>query len=158
MSFAVLQSAFGLLAFVLIAWLLSENRRAVKMRLVVIGLALQFVLVLMLLKLAGYLRRTASLPPGSGGFAQYAGVGFTLRGGAVGDVTVNGRPLEAERVYTVVLDSYLAAGGDGYPRVDNRQGFVNTGFVDADVLREYIVRHSPLDPAAYAPTGTVRRE
>ena len=51
MSFAVLQSAFGLVAFVLIAWLLSENRRAVSVRLVVIGLALQLALAVMLLKL-----------------------------------------------------------------------------------------------------------
>lgn len=51
MSFAVLQSAFGLVAFVLIAWLLSENRRGVRLRLVVIGLALQFALAVVLLKL-----------------------------------------------------------------------------------------------------------
>ena len=51
MTFAVLQSAFGLVAFVFIAWLLSEKRRAVSVRLIVIGLALQFVLALMLLKL-----------------------------------------------------------------------------------------------------------
>jgi len=51
MSFAVLQNAFGLVAFVLIAWLLSENRRAVSVRLVAIGLALQLALAVMLLKL-----------------------------------------------------------------------------------------------------------
>ena len=109
-------------------------------------------------ELAEYLRLTASLPPGSGGFAQYGGGGFTLRGGRVGDVGVNGAPLEAGRMYTVAVDSYLAAGGDGYPRVDNLQSFVNTGFTDADVLREYIARRSPLDPAAYPPAGAVRRE
>jgi 5'-nucleotidase/UDP-sugar diphosphatase len=109
-------------------------------------------------ELAEYLRLTASLPPGSGGFAQYGGVGFTLRGGTVENVTVNGAQLDAGGVYTVATDSYLAAGGDGYPRVDHLQGFVNTGFVDADVLREYIMRHSPLDPAAYSPSGVVRRE
>lgn len=52
MSFAVLQSAFGLAAFALIAWLLSENRRAVNVRLVVIGFLLQFGLAAMLLKLS----------------------------------------------------------------------------------------------------------
>ncbi len=51
MTFAVLQSAFGLVAFVFIAWLLSEKRRAVSVRLIAIGIALQFVLALMLLKL-----------------------------------------------------------------------------------------------------------
>ncbi len=109
-------------------------------------------------ELTEYLRLTASLPQGSGGFAQYGGVGFELREGAVRNVVVQGRPLDAKQMYTVVLDNYLASGGDGYPRVDNRQGFVNTGFVDADVLREHITRHSPLDPAAYAPAGAVRRE
>ncbi len=109
-------------------------------------------------ELTEYLRLTASLPPGSGGFAQYAGVGFAFRGGAVDTVTVKGRPLDAGRMYTVALDSYLASGGDGYPRVDNRQGFVNTEFVDADVLREYVARHSPLDPAVYVRAGAVCRE
>jgi len=46
-----LQSAFGLLAFVAIAWMLSENRRGVKLELVAIGLALQLGLALLLLKL-----------------------------------------------------------------------------------------------------------
>lgn len=109
-------------------------------------------------ELVEYLRLTASLPSGSGGFAQYGGVGFEVRAGAVENVLVRGGPLDARRMYTVALDSYLAAGGDGYPRVNNRQGFVDTGFVDADVLREYITRRSPLDPAAYAPDGSVRRE
>lgn len=46
----MLQSAFGLGAFIVIAWLLSENRRAVRPRIVVSGLVLQFVLGLTLLK------------------------------------------------------------------------------------------------------------
>jgi len=40
----------GLLAILGIAWLLSENRRKINLRLVVSGLALQFVLALLLLK------------------------------------------------------------------------------------------------------------
>ncbi len=48
---AMLQSAFGLAAFVLIAWLLSENRRAVSLRLIVAGLVLQLLLALSLLKI-----------------------------------------------------------------------------------------------------------
>jgi CNT family concentrative nucleoside transporter len=51
MSLPVLQSAFGLLAFVLIAWILSENRRGVRPRLILIGLGLQLILAVVLLKL-----------------------------------------------------------------------------------------------------------
>ena len=46
-----LQSAFGFVAIILIAWLLSENRRAVPWRIVVSGAALQIVLAAALLKL-----------------------------------------------------------------------------------------------------------
>ena len=43
-------------------------------------------------ELAEYLRLMASLPSGSGGFAQYGGVGFTLCGESVGDVERPGKP------------------------------------------------------------------
>ena len=45
-----LQSAFGFLAFLAIAWLLSENRRAVPWRIVLAGALLQIVLAALLLK------------------------------------------------------------------------------------------------------------
>jgi len=46
-----LQSAFGFVAFVLIAWLLSDDRRALPWRIVVSGALLQIVLAAALLKL-----------------------------------------------------------------------------------------------------------
>jgi len=45
-----LQSAIGLAAFVLIAWTLSENRRAVSFRLILTGIGLQLLMALVLLK------------------------------------------------------------------------------------------------------------
>lgn len=47
---ATLQSIFGLAAFVALAWLLSENRRAVKPAIIVIGLLAQLLLALLLLR------------------------------------------------------------------------------------------------------------
>ena len=46
----VVQSLFGLIAFLGIAWLLSEGRRRVPTRLVVVGIALQIALAALLLK------------------------------------------------------------------------------------------------------------
>ncbi|MDI6616992.1 MAG: Na+ dependent nucleoside transporter N-terminal domain-containing protein [Syntrophaceae bacterium] len=51
MYLPMLQSLFGLFAFILIAWALSENRRGVSPRLVITGLVLQFVLALIFLKI-----------------------------------------------------------------------------------------------------------
>ena len=53
MPFPELQSAVGLVALVAIAWALSENKRAFPLGLVAIGLALQIVLALFLLKTPG---------------------------------------------------------------------------------------------------------
>ncbi len=46
-----LQSAFGLLVFVAIAWAISENRRAASVRVALTGIAAQIVLAALLLKL-----------------------------------------------------------------------------------------------------------
>ena len=46
-----LQSAFGLLVFVAIAWALSENRRAANIRVAVAGVAAQLIIAALLLKL-----------------------------------------------------------------------------------------------------------
>ncbi len=46
-----LQSAFGLLAFVAIAWALSENRRAANIRVAVAGVTAQLIIAALLLKL-----------------------------------------------------------------------------------------------------------
>ncbi|MBU2581797.1 MAG: nucleoside:proton symporter [Alphaproteobacteria bacterium] len=48
-----LQSALGLLALPLIAWALSENRRTLPFQVVASGLALQFAIALLLLKVPG---------------------------------------------------------------------------------------------------------
>ena len=49
--------------------------------------------------------------------------------------------------------NFNALGGDGYPKLDGLPSYVNTGFIDAEVLKQYIEKHSPLDAAAYEPKG-----
>ena len=48
-----------------------------------------------------------------------------------------------------------ATGGDGYPHIDNKPGYVNTGFIDAEVLKQFIQQNSPIDVNAYEPKGEV---
>ncbi len=55
----------------------------------------------------------------AGRFPQVSGLGFSYSPGApagsrVKEVTVNGRPLDPEKVYLVATNDFLAAGGDGY--------------------------------------------
>ncbi|HEV2009202.1 MAG TPA: Na+ dependent nucleoside transporter N-terminal domain-containing protein, partial [Burkholderiales bacterium] len=48
----ILQSAFGFIAILVLAWLASENRRAVAWRTIIVGIVLQLVLAAALLKLS----------------------------------------------------------------------------------------------------------
>jgi 5'-nucleotidase/UDP-sugar diphosphatase len=97
------------------------------------------------------------MTPGSGAFPQTAGVrdGDRGRPAAIGPHRRPG-PRPAARIPAGAVQLHRR-GGDGYPKLDSHPGYVNTGFVDADVLRSYIARMSPLKPADYEPGGAVQR-
>ena len=63
----LLQSALGILALLVIAWALSENRRAVRLRPIVAGVVLQLLIAALALKLplikAGFMALFSSHPP-----------------------------------------------------------------------------------------------
>lgn len=108
-------------------------------------------------ELLEYLKVAASKEAGSGAFAQSAGVSLVYRNGNVSDVKVNGKPVSSSATYRLAINSFMASGGDGYPKVSNHKNFVNTGFVDADLMVEYIQKHSPMNSDDFLPTGDLQR-
>lgn len=108
-------------------------------------------------ELLEYLRAAAAMTPGAGAFPQTAGVQMVIEGGRLVSAHIGGQPIDPRREYRLALNHFTASGGDGYPKLDHHPGYVNTGFIDADVLREFIARHSPLKPADFAPGDTVQR-
>lgn len=102
-----------------------------------------------------YLAVVANKQVDSGGYAQFARVSLVADGTGVSAVKINGQPLDAEKTYRMATLSFNATGGDGYPVIDKLPGYVNTGFVDAEVLKQYIASHSPLDVAKYQPAGEI---
>lgn len=108
-------------------------------------------------ELMDYLAVAAKMTPGSGAFPQFAGIEMEIVGGVVGNVKVSGVVLDLAKTYRMTLNNFTAAGGDGYPRISDKPSFVNTGFVDADVLRAYFTAHSPLKAADYEPRKAVVR-
>ncbi|QQG29683.1 bifunctional UDP-sugar hydrolase/5'-nucleotidase [Pectobacterium carotovorum] len=102
-----------------------------------------------------YLAVAANKKVDSGAYAQFLNVSLTADGQGVQNVKIKGEPLQADKVYRMATLNFNAMGGDGYPRLDNLPGYVNTGFVDAEVLKQYIEKHSPLDAESYAPKGEI---
>ncbi|EOV9548319.1 bifunctional UDP-sugar hydrolase/5'-nucleotidase UshA [Cronobacter sakazakii] len=102
-----------------------------------------------------YLTAVAQKKPDSGAYPQFANVSFTASGGTLNDVKIKGEPVDPAKTYRMATLSFNATGGDGYPAIDKKPGYVNTGFVDAEVLKQYIQRSSPLDVNAFEPKGEV---
>nr|WP_283777681.1 bifunctional UDP-sugar hydrolase/5'-nucleotidase UshA [Sansalvadorimonas sp. 2012CJ34-2] len=100
-----------------------------------------------------YLNTVATKPVDSGAYAQFWNISMRVEGGKVHDVKVGGEPIDMSKSYSFSIPSYNAAGGDGYPKINNHPNFVNTGFVDAEVLKEFLESHSPIEAQAYAPKG-----
>ncbi|UQY46077.1 bifunctional UDP-sugar hydrolase/5'-nucleotidase UshA [Mixta hanseatica] len=102
-----------------------------------------------------YLAVVANKQVDSGAYAQFVNVSLIADGQGVSEVKINGEPLQAEKTYRMATLSFNANGGDGYPVINTLPGFVNTGFVDAEVLKQYIEQQSPLKAEAYAPKGEI---
>ncbi|MEN6080548.1 bifunctional UDP-sugar hydrolase/5'-nucleotidase UshA [Chromobacterium piscinae] len=105
-----------------------------------------------------YLKAAARMTPGAGAFAQFAGVKLRIVGGELQQAEVGGKAIAPARRYRVAINSFMASGGDGYPKMMEHPGYVNTGFVDAEVLKDYVAKHSPIRAERYAPAGAVARE
>lgn len=108
-------------------------------------------------ELMDYLQVVVNKKQGTGAFAQFYNVSLKLEGEQLVEVTVQGNPLVASKKYVLALNSYIASGGDGYPKVSDRDSYIDTGFVDADALKEYIEQKGSLSIADYAPTDDVIR-
>ncbi len=107
-------------------------------------------------ELLDYLKVVAEKPVDSGAFAHFAGVNLTVTNGKLTSVTVRGEKIETTKTYRMAINSYIASGGDKYPVLNKHKGYVNSGFVDADVLKEYILNNSPISASAYNKGNVIR--
>jgi 5'-nucleotidase/UDP-sugar diphosphatase len=104
-----------------------------------------------------YLNAAAAMTPGAGAFAQFAGIQLSISGGTVKEARIGSQAIDSAKTYRMAINNFMASGGDGYPKLLNHPAFVDTGFVDADILRAFIAEHSPLKAAHYAPGNSVVR-
>ncbi|MUK45894.1 bifunctional UDP-sugar hydrolase/5'-nucleotidase [Aliivibrio fischeri] len=102
-----------------------------------------------------YLNVVATKPVDSGAYAQFAGIKMTVENGKVSNVFIGGKQLRLDETYRFTVPSYNAAGGDGYPKISDHPGYVNTGFVDAEVLKDFLETNSPIDVNEFAPHGDI---
>lgn len=81
--------------------------------------------------------------PGKGAFPQVSeGVSFTINTaiGKCEDILIKGEPIDAERIYRVATNSFMAVGGDGYQAFENAIERYDTSVFQRDTCIEYIIQ------------------
>ena len=108
-------------------------------------------------ELLDYLNVVALKEVDSGAYAQYAGISMVVdrQNKRVENVKIQGKPLDLKKTYRLSVPSYNAAGGDGYPLLTKNPTYVNTGFIDADVLKKFFSDNSPIDATKFEPKDAV---
>ena len=81
-------------------------------------------------------------------YLYVSGIRFTLelaaaKGERITEVNVlntdgDYEPIEADKIYKVVVNNFMAAGGDRYDTLKEAGGKYDTGFNDAEIFMEYI--------------------
>jgi 5'-nucleotidase/UDP-sugar diphosphatase len=97
-----------------------------------------------------------NLTPGSGSFPQMSGVDIVANRESkkITSLKINGANLNLTKKYLLALPEFIAGGGDKYPKVVYRK----TGFVDADVLKEYVLSVKELKAQDFAPRAYIQYE
>jgi 2',3'-cyclic-nucleotide 2'-phosphodiesterase (5'-nucleotidase family) len=72
------------------------------------------------------------------GFGISSNVQFAILNLAVQSVTINGKPIDNERIYKVVTLDYLADGNDGMEALVNAISKYDTGIILRDLIINYI--------------------
>lgn len=96
----------------------------------------------------------SSVDKKAGRFLQVAGMEYSYNpknevGSRVSNVTINGKPIELETIYTVALPLYIKNGGDGFQMLKNTVGIVEIDSeknIDSDIFIDYVKKIKVLNP------------
>lgn len=94
--------------------------------------------------LIDYLNIVAMFPPDSGAYLQFHHIAFDIKNDKVTNVRVAGKPLTDGKTYRMSVNSYNASGGDGYPKINHLPQYTATDLTDAQVLKDYFQKNSPI--------------
>lgn len=92
-------------------------------------------------ELLDYVKAVSGLQKGSGAYPQWFDITYQLDDGKLSDIKLNGEAIDPNKLYRICTLTFIADGGDGYPVLKN---YINTGFKDAEILKDYIEKHSPI--------------
>lgn len=113
-------------------------------------------------KYFAYVLHTLAPKPGDtsagGAFPQLSGIEMTANRElkTITNIKIAGVAVDPEKTYTLAIPKFMGAdGGDGFPKLPSFKAF---GFVDANIVREYISSRKVIPAAEFAVTGKIKFE
>ena len=108
-------------------------------------------------ELVDFLTTVALKETDTGGYPQFANISMVVdrQAKTISDVKVGGTPLDMNKSYKISIPDYLTAGGDGYPIMKTHPTYVNTGFIDAEMLKKYFEEKKVLNATDYDPKDDI---
>ncbi|QLB16282.1 bifunctional UDP-sugar hydrolase/5'-nucleotidase [Mannheimia varigena] len=93
----------------------------------------------------------------TGAYPQFAGISMVVDRNAktISDVKIGGKAFDENKTYKVSLPDYVAAGGDGYPLLKQHPTYVNTGFIDAEMLKKFFEENKVIEADKYDPKNDI---
>lgn len=98
-----------------------------------------------------YLEVVTNFPPDAGAYLQYHKLSFKRENGKLVSVFINNQPLDVNGTYRMSINSYNASGGDGYPILLNRKGYISTDETDSNALKRFFMENSPVKASEFTP-------
>lgn len=98
-------------------------------------------------ELQHYLQTVRQFAQDTGSYAQFSSdVQFQDNA-----ILIQGKPIVANQTYRLAINNFIGAGGDGYPNISKHPKYVESGFVDADILKAFLQQKPSINPADFAP-------
>ncbi len=95
-----------------------------------------------------------NLTPGSGSFPQMSGVKIIADqlNKKIAEILINDKPIDGSKIYRMAIPEFIAGGGDKYPHLVTRR----TGFIDAEILKDFIAAKKHLKEKDYSVRGYIK--
>lgn len=93
----------------------------------------------------------------TGAYPQFAGISMVVDRNTktISNVKIGNKAFDENKTYKVSLPDYVASGGDGYPLLKNHPTYVNTGFIDAEMLKKYFEENKVIEADKYDPKDDI---
>lgn len=108
-------------------------------------------------ELVDFLTVVALKEPDTGGYPQFANISMTVdrKAKTISDIKIGGKPFDMDKTYKVSIPDYLTGGGDGYPVMKDHPTYVNTGFIDAEMLKKFFEENKVIKASDYDPKDDI---